>query len=78
VLEKPQLTRSDARETAKPEQRRIWVGGGWKKLDAWKRASLTNRGKPGGALVLDYGSTTLVPPGWIFRVDSAGNLLLTV
>jgi hypothetical protein len=28
--------------------------------------------------VLDYGSTTLVPPGWKFRVDPAGNLLLTV
>jgi N-methylhydantoinase A/oxoprolinase/acetone carboxylase beta subunit len=78
VLEKPRLTRSGAKETVKPEQRRIWVGGGWKKLDAWKRVSLTNRGKPGPALVLDYGSTTLVPPGWKFRVDPAGNLLLTV
>jgi N-methylhydantoinase A len=77
-VDKPKLIRSGAPETAKPEQRRIWVGGGWKKLDARKRGSLTSHGKQGPALVLDYGSTTLVPPGWKFRVDSAGNLLLTV
>jgi N-methylhydantoinase A/oxoprolinase/acetone carboxylase beta subunit len=77
-LEKPKLARSGATEKGKPEPRRIWTGGGWKKVDTWKRASLTNRSKPGPALVLDYGSTTLVPPAWKFRVDPAGNLLLTV
>jgi N-methylhydantoinase A/oxoprolinase/acetone carboxylase beta subunit len=78
TLEKPKLARSGATEKGKPEPRRIWTGGGWKKVDTWKRASLTNRSKPGPALVLDYGSTTLVPPAWKFRVDPAGNLLLTV
>ena len=39
---------------------------------------LSDRAKPAPALVLDYGSTTLAPPGWKFRVDRAGNLLLTV
>jgi N-methylhydantoinase A len=77
-LEKPKLARSVAAKPGKAEQRRIWIGGGWKKVDTWKRASLTNRGKQGPALVLDYGSTTLVPPAWKFRVDPAGNLLLTV
>ena len=78
ALEKPKLTRSRAAKAGKPEQRRIWIGGSWKTVDTWQRASLTNRSKPGPALVLDYGSTTLVPPGWKFRVDPAGNLLLTV
>jgi N-methylhydantoinase A/oxoprolinase/acetone carboxylase beta subunit len=77
TLEKPKLVRSGAAKTEKPEPRRIWIGG-WKKVDAWKRSSLSNRGKQGPALVLDYGSTTLVPPAWKFRVDPAGNLLLTV
>jgi N-methylhydantoinase A len=27
-------------------------------------------------LVVDYGSTTLVPPGWTTRLDSAGSLIL--
>jgi hypothetical protein len=26
--------------------------------------------------VLDYGSTTLIPPGWTFSVDRAGTLKL--
>jgi N-methylhydantoinase A len=76
-LKKPKLARSGAARAGKREQRRIWIGG-WKTLDTWQRASLTNRSKQGPALVLDYGSTTLVPPGWKFRVDPAGNLLLTV
>ncbi len=77
VVEKPKLTRSGAARAGKPEPRRIWIGG-WKTVDTWQRASLTNRSKKGPALVLDYGSTTLVPAAWKFRVDPAGNLLLTV
>ncbi len=77
TLDKPKLVRSGSK-AGKPQRRRIWIGGGWKNVDAWKRVSLTNRSKQGPALVLDYGSTTLVPPAWKFRVDPAGNLLLTV
>jgi N-methylhydantoinase A/oxoprolinase/acetone carboxylase beta subunit len=77
TLEKPKLKRSASAESNKQDQRRVWIGG-WKNVATWKRASLANRNKPGPALVLDYGSTTLVPPGWNFRVDPAGNLLLTV
>jgi N-methylhydantoinase A/oxoprolinase/acetone carboxylase beta subunit len=77
AVEKPKLTRGTAMAAGKPEQRRVWIGG-WKKVDAWKRENLTNRSKNGPALMLDYGSTTLVPPAWKFRVDPAGNLLLTV
>jgi N-methylhydantoinase A/oxoprolinase/acetone carboxylase beta subunit len=78
ALAKPKLVRSGSAKTRKPQERRVWVGGSWKKIAAWKRESLTDRVKPGPALVLDYGSTTLAPPGWKFRVDRAGNLLLTV
>lgn len=78
TLEKPKLKRSAAAKVARPVERRIWMGGGWKKVDCWTRQSLTNRPRQGPALILDYGSTTLVPSKWSFRVDSAGNLLLTV
>jgi N-methylhydantoinase A len=78
TLEKPKLARSDAAKPGKPAQRRVWTGGSWKNIDVWKRANLTDRAKQGPALVLDYGSTTLVPPEWKFRVDRTGNLLLTV
>ncbi len=78
TLEKPKLIRSGSRKGGKPELRRVWAGGSWKKVDAWKREQLADRSRRGPALVLDYGSTTLVPPKWKFRVDRAGNLLLTV
>ena len=31
----------------------------------------------GPLLVTDYGSTTLMPPGWRAELDQAGNLILT-
>jgi N-methylhydantoinase A/oxoprolinase/acetone carboxylase beta subunit len=77
-IEKPKLIRSGVAKRGKPTQRLVWTGGASKKLDAWKREQLTDRTKRGPALVLDYGSTTLVPPKWKFRVDRAGNLLLTI
>jgi len=33
------------------------------------------RGEKGPALVVDYGATTLIPPGWKFAVDRVGNLI---
>ena len=77
-VEKPQLKRSASAKAGKPVQRRVWTGGGWTNIDVWQRAYLTDRVKQGPALVLDYGSTTLIPPAWKFKVDRAGNLLLTV
>jgi N-methylhydantoinase A/oxoprolinase/acetone carboxylase beta subunit len=78
TLEKPKLIRSGERQAGKPEPRRVWTGGASRKIDSWSREQLSDRTRHGPALVLDYGSTTLVPPEWKFRVDRAGNLLLTV
>jgi N-methylhydantoinase A/oxoprolinase/acetone carboxylase beta subunit len=36
----------------------------------------TRTSRPGPTLIPDYGSTTLVPRGWNFRRDRAGNLVL--
>jgi N-methylhydantoinase A len=78
TLKKPKLIRSGAAKHGKAERRRVWMEGGWRKIDAWARENLRDQTKQGPALVLDYGSTTLVPSKWKFRVDRAGNLLLTV
>ena len=74
-LPKPELTRTPI-EKGRAETRRIWIDGGWKRVPVWRRAQLTSRRLRGPALVLDYGSTTLVAPGWSYRVDRAGNLVL--
>jgi len=58
------------------ERRRIHVAGKWADVPVWNRDQLEGKAKKGPALVADYGSTTLVPGGWSFRRDEAGNLLI--
>jgi len=73
---KPRL-RKDRRTTGQRETRRLWTAGAWQEVLALDRSRIGGREVAGPALVLDYGSTTLVPPGWNGRVDKAGNLLVT-
>jgi N-methylhydantoinase A len=54
--------------------RRVFVGGRWRRIPAWERSQLPARRMGGPALVLDYGSTTLIPAGWSFRTDESGTL----
>jgi N-methylhydantoinase A len=63
---KPKL-RSAEKRSKFGETRRVWVGGKWRKVEPSTR---------GPALIVDYGSTTLVPPGWSIREDRAGSLIL--
>jgi N-methylhydantoinase A/oxoprolinase/acetone carboxylase beta subunit len=72
---KPKLV-AEPRRACKAETRRVWVDGSWKRMPVWKREQLGSALKLGPALVLDYGSTALVPARWRFRVDRAGNLLI--
>ena len=55
--------------------RRVRVGGRWLRIPVYHRADLSAKRKAGPALVVDYGSTTLIPPGWQFILDGAGNLI---
>jgi N-methylhydantoinase A len=59
----------------KPELRRVFTGGKFHMLPAFAREQVRGRGEKGPALVVDYGSTTLIPPGWNFAVDRVGNLV---
>jgi N-methylhydantoinase A len=72
---KPRLTRPPMKQGV-PEVRRVWVNGSWRRIPVWNREQLAKTPVRGPALVLDYGSTTLVPPGWRFHLDRAGNLLM--
>ena len=57
------------------ELRRVFTGGKFRMLPVFAREQVGERGEKGPALVLDYGSTTLIPPGWKFAVDRVGNLV---
>ena len=45
-------------------------------MTAASRESFGAREMPGPALITDYGSTTLVPPGWTMKQDRAGSLIV--
>lgn len=57
-------------------KRRVWIAGKWRQIPAGPRESLGGRPMKGPALITDYGSTTLVPPGWTIRTGAAGSLIL--
>jgi len=75
TVAKPRIVRPAMRNGA-AEVRKVWVSGSWRRVPVWNREQLPKTPLPGPALVLDYGSTTLVPSGWRFHVDRAGNLLV--
>jgi len=62
AVERPSLRTRGRKASIEFARRRVWVAGRWRNTPA---------------IVADYGSTTLVPPGWAARMDSAGSLILT-
>lgn len=61
-----------------PVMRKVFVSGQWRRIGTMTREGMGAEAIPGPALVVDYGATTLVPPGWVIRTDGSGNLVLTV
>ena len=75
-IAKPKLGRI-AFKKGRSETRRVWVDRGWRAIPALPRAQVGSRRAAGPALILDYGSTTLVPPGWWYQNDRSGNLIIS-
>jgi N-methylhydantoinase A len=63
---KPQLRTRQIHLASKPQP-----------VPVYQRAEVPARVKQGPALVLDYGSTTLIPPNWRFHTDKSGALIAT-
>lgn len=78
ITKQPRLAESNLRpRRAKPDSvRRIHVAGAWHTVPVYSRANVPVSTLRGPALILDYGSTTLVPPDWSFSVDRFGSLKL--
>ena len=68
-VRRPSLSRSRGK-------RPCYVSEGWASVPLLDRKDVGARPAPGPALVLDYGSTTLVPRGWRFRRDALGTLII--
>ena len=80
VTDKPELNREKnvRRSKAKPQREAlVWLGDKRRKVAVFDRAELP----PGAtiaapAIVIEYGSTTLIPTGWRAKVDAWQNLFL--
>jgi N-methylhydantoinase A/oxoprolinase/acetone carboxylase beta subunit len=59
-----------------PETRKVRISGKWLGIPAFLRATVPHVRTRGPALILDYGSTTLVPAGWQFQIDKCANLVI--
>ncbi|MEM0308346.1 MAG: hypothetical protein QXO64_05335, partial [Thermofilaceae archaeon] len=75
---KPGLPRPPAGEPVKPGSRRVFfVEDGWVETPVYRRESLpVGFVGEGPAIVEEYSSTTVVPPGWEFSVGNLGELRL--
>ena len=77
VVDKPKLRKRTTGLPQRPDMRRVYCAGAWHRTPVYGRSLVSAMGYRGPALVVDYGSTTLVPPGWRFAVDGFGNLKIT-
>jgi N-methylhydantoinase A len=70
------LRRSVGTQVGRPvlQSRGIYSAGKFRPTPVYTRTQLKRARGP--ALIVDYGSTTLVPPGWTARRDLHGNLIL--
>jgi N-methylhydantoinase A len=77
AVEKPSLTMEQQRAASGvASERRVFTGGKWRTIPVLSRTVVESHAATGPALILDYGATTVVPPGWSYRVDAIGNLVL--
>ena len=77
VVDKPVPRRHATRGEARRGARTAWFGGAELSVDVYEREGLaTSATLAGPAIVEEFGATTVVPPGWIARVDDLGNLIL--
>jgi N-methylhydantoinase A/oxoprolinase/acetone carboxylase beta subunit len=75
-VKKPNLPEEKRIPGATLGTRRVWIAGRWRNVPAGPREHLGSKPLQGPALITDYGSTTLIPPGWSVRRGAAGSLIL--
>jgi N-methylhydantoinase A len=75
-VERPSLRVRNQQAGGAPTKRKVWISGKWREVETGPREMIGRLSRPGPAVITDYGSTTLIPPNWTARLDSAGSLIL--
>ncbi len=76
AVKRPALVEPMVMERGVLGKRRVYAGGRFAATLVYGRGQVGGSWMKGPALVVDYGSTTLVPPGWRMKRDGAGTLVL--
>jgi N-methylhydantoinase A len=64
-------------QRGQPRTRRVFTAGRWRRAAMAERESVGQRSRLAGpAIIVDYGATTLILPGWSCTMRSGGNIVL--
>jgi N-methylhydantoinase A len=72
----PLAPRATALDHGNPAARRVFTGGRFRKTPVLPRAAMAAAPAAGPLLIVDYGSSLLVPPGWTASPAGAASLIL--
>jgi N-methylhydantoinase A len=75
-VNRPSLRLSKSKRKPSTQSRRVWIAGRWRECLTGPREIFRRTPIAGPAIVTDYGSTTLIPPGWAAQLDAASSLIL--
>ncbi len=76
AVERPSLRVRRRQASGVSAKRTVWISGKWREVETGPREMIGRDPEPGPMVITDYGSTTLIPPNWSARLDSAGSLIL--
>jgi len=77
AVDRPKLPEAPRAAKQSLATRRVWVAGRWRNIPAGPREHLGKQPLRGPTLITDYGSTTLVLPGWTVRIGRTASLILS-
>jgi N-methylhydantoinase A len=75
LLRKPAQAAHEARPVTAPDQRQVYMDGGWQALTVYSRAGLPTTGLSGPTIIEDPHSTLLIPPGWSIALAPGGDII---
>jgi N-methylhydantoinase A len=76
AVKRVSLADDGGREAGEVLRRRLYTGGKWVMAPVYRRGQVGRGWVKGPALVVDYGSTTLIPAGWRMKRDGTGMLVV--
>jgi 5-oxoprolinase (ATP-hydrolysing) len=69
---------TETRDTERSRDAYFGPTHGWRRVPVLERSGLGTAGQPGPAIIEEFDTTILVPPGSVAQIDAHGSILITV